>query len=322
MKSMLAQVFLLLAIAPAAWATGLDRADKATIIANSAELIERRYVDAEGGKRIAAALRENAGRWDGLDDPKQFAAEVTSWLRGISGDGHLGLSFSEKPIPAEDGEESFSAGEMERWYGAHVNHGIEKIERLPGNVMLLDLRVFPPTDMAGEVFAAAMTVVAQGDALIIDLRKNGGGSDTANLLAGYLLDGSKPLSGSYDRPTDRHVANQSPVWVPGRKFGGSKPVYILTSRATFSAAEAVAYDLQALKRAVIVGEKTGGGAHPFAYRRVHAHFALDLPEGRSINPITGTNWQDVGVRPDVSVAAHEALEKALELARAALAKDR
>jgi C-terminal processing protease CtpA/Prc len=106
--------------------------------------------------------------------------------------------------------------------------------------------------------------------------------------------------------------------VPGRRFGPTKPVYVLTSHKTFSAAEAVAYDLQALKRAVIVGETTGGGANPFEYRRVHPHFAVDLPESRSVNPITGTNWQGTGVKPDVEVPAEQALDKALELAGEAL----
>lgn len=109
--------------------------------------------------------------------------------------------------------------------------------------------------------------------------------------------------------------------MPGRRFGSTKPVYILTSHRTFSAAEAVAYDLQALGRAVIVGETTGGGANPFEYRRIHDHFAVDLPESRSINPITGTNWQDVGVKPDVEVPAEQALDKALELAKARLARN-
>ena len=109
------------------------------------------------------------------------------------------------------------------------------------------------------------------------------------------------------------------MWVPGRRFGSSKPLYILTSRRTFSAAEAFAYNLQALGRATIVGEVTGGGAHPFEYRRVHPHFAVDLPEGKSVNPITGTNWEGVGVKPDVPVPPDEALSRALELARAAIA---
>lgn len=287
------------------------------IIAAAADLIQARYVDAERGREIAAELRTSEAQWRQASDGETFARQATTLMRKISGDGHLGLSYSPKGI-ADTGEAEFSDAEMQRWYGAQLNHGIEKIERLADNIMLLDLRVFPPPSMAGDVFAAAMNVVAQGDALIIDLRRNGGGAETIHLVAGYLLDGGSPLSGLYDRPTDRHVHVISPSWVPGRRFGSTKPLYILTSRKTFSAAEALAYDLQALKRAVIVGEVTGGGAHPFAYRRVHEHFAVDLPESRSINPITGTNWQDVGVKPDVQVPSEQALDKALQLAKAAV----
>jgi len=285
-------------------------------------LLEQRYVDAEKGTRLAQGLRRSERNWSAIRDPKAFADAVTEWLRRESGDGHLGLSYSEQPITESGGESAFSGAEMERWYGAHINHGVQKVERLEGNVMLLDLRVFPPPEMAGDVIAAAMTLVAQGDALIIDLRKNGGGAETAQLLLGYVLDGGSQLSGNYDRPSNQRRYISSSYWVPGRRFGATKPLYILTSRKTFSAAEAVAYNLQALKRATIVGERTGGGAHPFEYRRVHAHFALDLPEGKSINPITGGNWQGVGVKPDVEVPADQALDRALELAREALAKGR
>jgi C-terminal processing protease CtpA/Prc len=172
--------------------------------------------------------------------------------------------------------------------------------------------------MAGDVIAAAMTLVAQGDALIIDLRRNGGGMESANLLMSYLLPPGTEISGSFDRPTGKRTHTTTAAWVPGRVFGADKPIYILTSKRTFSAAEAVTYDLQAAKRAVVVGEVTGGGANPFEYRRIDAHFALSLPEARSINPITGTNWQDVGVKPDVAVPADQALEIALGLARAAI----
>jgi hypothetical protein len=299
-----------------------DAAEQIKVVRATADLIEARYVDARKAREIATALRQSDERWRVARDGDAFAAEATAFLRMLSADGHLGLSYSANPIPEQQGEAAFSATEMERWYGPQLNHGIEKIERLPGNIMLLDLRVFPPPSMAGDVFAAAMTVVAQGDALIIDLRQNGGGAETANLLTGYLLESGRPLSGTYDRPTDTRVYATSPAWVPGRRFGTTKPVYILTSRKTFSAAEAVAYDLQVLKRAVIVGEATGGGAHPFEYRRVHPHFAVDLPEGRSINPITGSNWQDVGVKPDVVVPAEQALDTALQLARATLVKSR
>ena len=321
MSRMLGPILMLLLIA-AAQPGQVTAQDRREVIANSAVLLEHRYVDPAAGARLAARLRSAGRQWTGITDPEAFASAVTQWLRRESGDGHLGLSYSKTPIPAHGGEGSFSEAQMERWYGAHRNHGIEKIERLEGNVLLLDLRVFPPSAMAGEVIAAAMNVVAQGDALIIDLRRNGGGADTAQLVMGYLLEGGSPLSGSYDRPSNTRRYVSSSHWVPGRRFGSAKPLYILTSSKTFSAAEAVAYNLQALKRAVIVGERTGGGAHPFEYRRVHAHFALDLPEGKSIHPITGGNWQGVGVKPDVEVAADQALDRALELAREAIAKGR
>lgn len=321
-RSMAASIVSVLLLLPAmANAEVFDRAGQIEVIEAAADAIEARYVDARKAHGIAEALRRSGDRWTAPRSGEAFAKEATALLRSISGDGHLGLSYSEQAIPRQDGEAEFSAAEMTRWYGPQVNHGVEKIERLPGNVILLDLRVFPPPGMAGDVFAAAMTVAAQGDALILDLRRNGGGMETSTLLMGYLLEGGSPLSGSYNRPTDTRTHAASPEWVPGRRFGSTKPVYVLTSRKTFSAAEAVAYDLQALGRAVIVGETTGGGANPFEYRRIHAHFALDLPESRSINPITGTNWQDVGVKPDVEVPADQALAKALELVEAELSRD-
>lgn len=315
MKLMIATALFL--AAPAV-ARDFTPAEQGEIIRATAELIERRYVEPERGRTIAAELRRAAGRRRAAAEGEAFARELTGYLRKISADGHLGLNYSAEPIADAGGEAAFAEGEMEKWYGPQINHGVERIERLDDNVMLLDLRVFPPTAMGGDVFAAAMTVVAQADALIIDLRHNGGGAETANLLTGYLVDGGSPLTGTYNRPRNSHRYESSPSWVPGRRFGTSKPLYILISRRTFSAAEAFAYNLQALGRAVIVGETSGGGAHPFEYRRVHPHFAVDLPEGKSINPITGTNWQGVGVNPDVAVPADRALDTALGLARAAI----
>jgi hypothetical protein len=293
-------------------------AEQRSILGDAARLIEQRYVDERKAGEIAAALRKLPAPASALP-PAEFAKAATAMLRGISGDGHLGLSYSEDRIAPDGGESEFSGEEMERWYGAHLNHGIEKIERLPGNIMLLDIRVFPPVDMGGDVFSAAMTTVAEGAALIIDLRANGGGEETSNLLMGYLLAPGTEVSGSYNRPSNARVRATTPVWVPGRRFGEDKPVFVLTSARTFSAAERVAYDLQAAKRAVIVGERSGGGANPFEYRRIADHFAVNLPESMSINPITGSNWEGVGVKPDVEVPAADALQKAIELATKAIA---
>lgn len=303
----------------AAAAAPLPPAQAARVIEQAARQIESRYVDPKAGREIAHALRRERALV-APTEPKAFAERLTAFLRDKSSDGHLVVTWSDKPLTPGDFLKEMNAADIDRYYGPKLNHGVAKVERLDGNIMLLDLRVFPPPDLAADVIGAAMTLVAQGDALVIDLRRNGGGWETMNLVAGKLLPPGTPLSGTYDRPSDTLTPQTTPVWQPGRRFGEDKPVYILSSHRTFSAAEALAYDLQALRRATIVGEVTGGGANPFEYRRLDDHFALGLPEKRSVNPITGANWQGVGVRPDVAVAADQALDKALELARAELAR--
>ncbi|MBX7457166.1 S41 family peptidase [Qipengyuania sp. 1NDH17] len=308
---------VLLALPSLSQAADVDAAEQRAALEHSIELIETRYVGTQHIDRLTAVLRALALELDQERDGEEFAAMVTQRLREASGDGHLGLSYSEQPIadPVEGGEQLTLNDDFEEWYGAGVNNGVQKIERLEDNVMLLDLRVFPPPSMGAETIAAAMNTVAQGDALIIDLRKNGGGAETVLLVMGYLVEPGSPFMSTYNRPRDEWTHESVPAWVPGKRFGSDKPLYILTSRRTFSAAEALAYSLQAMGRATIVGEVTGGGAHPFEYRKVSTHFALDLPEAMSRHPLTGTNWQDVGVKPDVEVPREEALEVALRLAR-------
>ncbi len=321
MKRLLATIILFFLMAPAL-AQSVSPPDRAETLEAVAALLETRYVDPEKGARLARALRKEKTRWEAISDGPALAEALTAWLRQQSADGHLALSYSAQTIPVEGGDEAFTAEEIERFYGAQLNHGVERIERFDGNIMLIDLRVFPPPALAGDVITAMMTVAAQGDALIIDLRNNGGGMETIELILGHLLPPGSPLSGIYDRPTDTLTPRASPMWVPGRRFGDTKPLYVLIGPRSFSAAEALAYDLQALKRATIVGAVSGGGANPFEYRRVDAHFALSLPEKRSVNPITRTNWQGVGVIPDVAVPPEQALDKALTLARAAISAQR
>jgi Peptidase family S41/N-terminal domain of Peptidase_S41 in eukaryotic IRBP len=304
--------------------TPLTAADRRAVLLGTADLIEDRYVIEDTARALADQLRRDAtaDRWRDKSDPEAFAAAITAHLRSASGDGHLGLSYRATPLTGEvvADERTYTAEEMDRWYGPHLNYGFEQVRRFDGNVGYLDLRVFAPTSTAGDVAAAVMTVLAQSAALIIDLRENGGGhGDMAHLLAAYLLNESKPMSGGYDRPSDIREWALTPSWVPGRRYGIGRPVYVLISKRTFSAAEGFAYDLQALRRVTVVGERSGGGAHPFKYRRVHPHFVLSLAEGRSINPITGGNWQGTGVVPDVEVPADRALETALTLAREAIA---
>jgi len=288
------------------------------VVEAAATLIETRYVYPERGLRIAAQLRAEAGQFV-EEDADAFAQALTERLRALSDDGHFAVEYrADETQPPTD--QAYMEQQMQRWYGVGVNHGFEAVRRLDGGIGYLDLRVFAPTEMAGDMMVSAMTLLAEAPALIIDLRRNGGGfGEMVLMLEAYLFDTSVEVSGHYNRPEDRHTRSFTPGWVPGRRFGPDKPVYILISRRTFSAAEAFAYDMQALGRATIIGERSGGGAHPFAYRPLPAGFVLWLPESRSINPITGGDWQGTGVRPDVETAPDDALDEALRLATAAIA---
>jgi C-terminal processing protease CtpA/Prc len=201
--------------------------------------------------------------------------------------------------------------------GPLINYGFFRVERLPGNVAYLDLRVFIDTNEgSSDTATAAMNFLAHTDALIIDLRQNRGGFPTMiQLLCSYLF-GSEPvlLNTFAFRAGGRHEEWWTLPDVPGTRYGEQKPVYVLTSAETFSAGEEFAYDLQARRRATIVGEVTGGGANPGAMVPLSHGFAAFIPFGRAVNPVTGTNWEGVGVKPDVPVPATEALRTAQVLA--------
>ena len=294
----------------------ISAADRTAVITAVVGHLKTDYVKPDIGARAAAAFEtaQQEGVFESLTDGTAFATEVSRRLQALTGDGHLNVEYSAKEILASDvGKEEFSAGEMERWYGAQLNFGVQKAERLEDNTGLLDLRVFAPLDMGGNTVVAALNMLAHTDALIIDLRQNGGGiGATANLVASYLFTPEvQPLTGKYDRPTDTLTQNHTHAYVPGDRFGADKPVYVLISRKTFSAAEGLAYNLQALKRAVIVGEASGGGAHPFEYLPIHPHFVLWSVTAMSVHPITGGNWQGTGVIPDIKTAPEDALAAAL-----------
>lgn len=295
------------------------------VVERVADEMERGYVFPRAGREAAARLRAavRQGTYRRVPPDSILARRLTDELRAATGDGHLSVEYTATPLPMQD---SAAAAEMERrdrvqYYGPQINFGFQKIELLPGNVAYLDLRVFAPLDWARPTATAAMALVAHADALIVDLRRNGGGhGEMAQWLASYLFGAMpRPLSGTYYRTLDATRERWTLPDVPGPRFGPEKPVYLLSSRRTFSAAEGFAYDLQALGRATVVGEPTGGGAHPYENVKIDAHFVLGLPVARSVNPITGGNWQGTGVQPDLAVPADSALGVALRLAAGAAA---
>jgi C-terminal processing protease CtpA/Prc len=284
----------------------VDEAERAEVIDKALAALDRSYVFPELAPRMAQHVRarEKAGEYAALTGGREFARALTAHLQEVSRDKHL------RVIVGDEG--SFRA----RTQPADGKHGIEKVERLPGNVGYLELRGFHgTTPEASAAMSAAMSSLADADVLIFDLRRNGGGSpQMVALVSSYLFDRPVHLNSLYWRERDRTDEFWTTREVAGSRFGERKPVYVLTSKRTFSGAEEFSYNLKALKRATLVGETTGGGAHPGALRRLNDRFAIFVPTGRAINPITKGNWEGTGVAPDVEVAADQALEKALELA--------
>jgi C-terminal processing protease CtpA/Prc len=171
---------------------------------------------------------------------------------------------------------------------------------------LLQVDGFYPAEWIGETAAGAMTFLANSEAVILDLRQNGGGQSGGTLLCSYFVKDETHLGDVYDRPenTTRQVWSYPDV---GRAKFADKDLYFLTSNRTFSAPEALAYDMQALKRATIVGEMTSGGAHGTTINRITDHFSASIPFCRGINSVTKTDCEGTGVKPDVAVPAGQAL---------------
>jgi C-terminal processing protease CtpA/Prc len=186
---------------------------------------------------------------------------------------------------------------------------------MDGNIGYIELRGFNDHEAGAETVAAAMTFLANTEAIIFDLRQNGGGSPFMVALISSYLFGDKPvhLNDLYWRKGDRTDEFWTKPAAAAKKFP-DKDVYVLTSNRTFSAGEEFTYTLKNLKRAVIVGETTGGGAHPGGMERLSEHFGVFIPAGRAINPISKTNWEGTGVEPDVKVPREQALKVAYLMA--------
>ena len=295
----------------------IDAATRNRVLDGAIAKLRERYVFAETAEAMAAAIdqRRRTGEYDAVTDGVSFAKIVTEHLRAVSHDRHLRLNFSpvETPAPPESREPTPESRKRYREQMARVNCGFEKIEVLPGNVGYLKFNMFAQPEVCGPTATAALNFLANVDALIIDMRRNGGGSPAmVAYVSTYLFDKPTHLNDLYNRAEDSTQQWWTLPYVPGDRLA-AQPVYILTSARTFSAAEEFTYNLKSLGRATVVGETTGGGAHPVRGERLDERFTLGVPFARAVNPITKTNWEGVGVEPDVEVPASEALDRALEL---------
>jgi retinol-binding protein 3 len=295
----------------------IDGAERRVVIDGVLERLKQAYVFPDTALAMERAIRarQRRGDYERITSGQAFAESLTAHLRAVSRDLHLRVRHRAQPFPIEANHDGPSDDDRarSRAIGRQMNFGFERVERLAGNVGYLEIRSFGfDTADVSEVAANAFTLLGNTDALIIDVRRNGGGSPFMVAQVSSYLFGpdSVHLNSLYWRPGNRTDEFYTRARVRGTRYGPVKPVYVLTSRNTFSGAEEFAYNLQSLKRATIVGDTTGGGAHPGGVRRVTDHFAVWIPTGRAINPITKTNWERVGVRPEVAVPSDRALRTA------------
>jgi hypothetical protein len=300
----------------------IDAPTRARVVNRAAVVLDSFYVFPAVAKRMGDSVRARfaRGNYDKYENGPAFAMRLNTDLAEIAHDKHLGFRYSTRVLPPQRPESAVpskpSADEIaqERQQLDEMNCGFRKAEQLDGNIGYLRFDMFADPEICAPTASAAMSFLAGTRALILDLRENGGGTPgMVALVASYLFDHRTHINDLWTRRTDSTEEFWTHDTVPGRRFGGEKPVYVLTSEHTFSGAEEFAYDLKALKRATIVGETTGGGAHPVRGRRIDDHFMIGVPFARAINPITHTNWEGVGVEPDVKVPASEALATAQKL---------
>ncbi|HSH00360.1 MAG TPA: S41 family peptidase [candidate division Zixibacteria bacterium] len=313
-------------------APAITPAIQAEIIDSVSQALNEIYVFPEVAAQMEQLMRNNlkSGAYSQLAALDEFMVRLTEDMRSVSHDLHLGA----RPMPPRDAaamveeDEAAQSRRQARWIEElrRDNFGFRQLKVLPGNIGYLELRGFIPAEYGGPTAVAALNFLANCDALIVDLRENGGGSPSMiQLISSYFFEEPQHLNSFYIRREDTTQQFWTQAYVQGPRMAET-PVFVLTSGQTFSAAEEFTYNLKNLKRATIIGQTTGGGAHPVEdhwFRITDEVFVeVRVPFGRAINPISGTNWEGTGVEPDVVAPVEDALDvahtKALE---SILAKD-
>lgn len=298
----------------------ISQLEKTQVIDSLSLHMEKDYVLDKIGHDIAELLRQNlkTGQYDKFPDPRTFAEQLTTDIRSLNNDKHLRVYYEpeqiklEKEAANDDKEAQEAILKKQRM----ANYGFKEVQIMPGNVGYLKFNSFDGTTEGLKTAIGAMAFLANCDALIFDIRENGGGDPRmVQLILSYLYMENEDvhINDFYVRKTDDYQQYWVMPYCPGTRMP-DLDVYVLTSSYTFSCAEEFAYDLQNLKRGTIVGETTGGGAHPVQFFVLNDNFEAMIPFGRAVNPVSKTNWEGTGVEPDVKVKVEQALDTAYQLA--------
>ncbi|HWD87497.1 MAG TPA: S41 family peptidase [Mucilaginibacter sp.] len=288
---------------------------KTEVIENINKDLRELYVFPDTAMKMGDYLRHqlNIHAYDTIKTPSVFAAKITSDLRSVYPDGHLSIEYSAPQSGGDQKPDPAAAKARRLKFIRSVNYGFERAEILQGNTGYIKIKGFAPTDSAGKAMAqTALRFVSNSNALIIDVRDNmGGNPDMVSYLCGFFFAERVHLNDLYTR---KDHSTQTFWTTPDTILNSLKsiPLYVLTSHRTFSAGEEFTYDLQTQKRAIVIGETTGGGAHPVGPNDAGHGFTANIPFARAINPVTKTNWEKIGVKPDVETNAGDALNEALK----------
>jgi retinol-binding protein 3 len=297
----------------------IDAATRSRVIDGAVAQLNENYVLPDVAKKMEEAVRarQKRGEYDSITDGDAFATKLTDDFREVSHDKHLHVNYSPSKLPERPENAKHSPEEVAQYHKEmeRMNCGFEKVEHLSGNIGYVKFDMFADPGVCGPTAVAAMNFLGNVDAIIFDLRENGGGDPKMiAFISTYLFDEQTHLNDLWERKGDVTHQYWTLPYVPGKRLA-NKPVYVLTSKRTFSGAEEFSYNLKNLKRATLIGETTGGGAHPVASHRIDDHFMIGVPFARAINPISKTNWEGTGVEPDVKVPAADALTTAEKLAQ-------
>jgi C-terminal processing protease CtpA/Prc len=289
------------------------------VVEAAAKQLEERYVFPDVGKNCGDHIKARlaSGAYDAIADREAFARKLTDELQSISHDRHMRVRVRMPQRPAGEPVDPAIERYRIRREMAEDNFGFARVEVLEGNIGYLDITGFPPVELAGPTAAAAMKLLENVDALIVDLRRNGGGSPgTIQFISSYFFAGKTHLNSLIWREGARTQEFWTLDSIPGKRRPDI-PIFVLTSGYTFSGGEEFAYNLKTRKRATLIGETTGGGANPGGFFPLDPPIGMFIPTGRALNPVTGDNWEGKGVEPDIRADSAQALALALEQARSA-----
>lgn len=293
----------------------IENEQKAEVLKNVILELNKSYIDESKAIEMADYLNENIwnGNYDSIENAVEFAFVLTRDMRSVSKDLHLELFYSDQPLESEStavNDETYLKDLL-----ANNGHGVRQKKILAGNIGYLEIPFFGPITHCADSLFKAMDFVKDTKALIIDLRECRGSMDPdmIPLFSGYFFDKPVHLFDFENRAKQSTKQMWSAAYVPGKKYL-DKPVYILTSGRTFSGGEEFAYDMKHLKRATVIGQVTKGGANPKFPVQLAENFIMTIPMERSVNAITKTNWEQVGVQPDIPVNSSLALSESQILA--------